>query len=303
MAGATSGKTIHAYSKRAKDKVRKSGDSAKRKAVQLGQEARVFSAVLHFNPTYRRLDGAVHVPEGQSIPDVNGFLAELLSRSRDPQRAPMRHQPVQDRPGGSAALHDEITAETGNIEIDANAEGTVDADADISHNIAADRNSADWIGNPRAGHDDTPTATTDPDDETQRHRGMGNDLAFFGASRDAENQEMPDGAVADGVSGHDTSIRMFDVGSQDVFEMEEAGNKAQTGRSKDISDWQVVDARNANVPTTQVARAGSARTQARTAQRFWRQVALRMRLATRRERLPLLQVAHQDRWRSMSQLI
>ncbi|KAK6222518.1 patatin-like serine hydrolase [Colletotrichum tabaci] len=197
MAGATSGKTIHAYSKRAKDKVRKSGDSAKRKAVQLGQEARVFSAVLHFNPTYRRLDGAVHVPEGQSIPDVNGFLADLLSRSRDPQRAPMRHQPVQDRPGGSAALHDEITAETGNIEIDANAEGTVDADADISHNIAADRNSADWIGNPRAGHDDTPTATTDPDDETQRHRGMGNDLAFFGASRDAENQEMPDGAVAD----------------------------------------------------------------------------------------------------------
>ncbi|KZL79587.1 hypothetical protein CI238_13643, partial [Colletotrichum incanum] len=74
---------------------------------------------------------------------------------------------------------------------------------------------------------------------------------------------MADGAVVDGVGEHDTSIRMFDVGRQDVFEMEEAGNRMQTGRSKDVSHWQVVMANTAKAPTAQVARAGSAGNQAR----------------------------------------
>ncbi|GKT51726.1 uncharacterized protein ColSpa_11907 [Colletotrichum spaethianum] len=281
MAGASSEKTIYTYDKRAKDKVRKSGDSAKRKAVQLGEEARVFSAVVHFNPTHGRLDGAIHVPEGQSIPDVNGFLAELLnglhstSRRRDPQRAQMRHQPAQATQGG------------GGVEIDA---------ADVSYYIAADRNSAASAGYPKAGHGGTLTATRDSDNETQRNRDMGgNDWAVRGASRAFENHEMPDGAVADGVGGHDTSIRMFDVGRRDVFEMEEAGNKVQTGRSKNVSHWQVVMAKHAEAPTAQVARTGSAGNQARIVQRFLRQVSLRMRLATRQERLPLHRIAHQAR--------
>ncbi|KZL84647.1 patatin-like serine hydrolase [Colletotrichum incanum] len=280
MAGASSEKTIYTYDKRAKDKVRKSGDSAKGKAVQLGEVARVFSTVVYFNPTHGRLDGAIHVPEGQSIPDVNGFLAELLnglhstSRRRDPQRARMRHQPAQATQGG------------GGVEIDA---------ADVSHYIAADRNSAASAGYPKAGHGGTLTATRDSDNETQRNRGMGNDWAVRGASRAFEHHEMADGAVADGVGGHDTSIRMFDVGRQDVFEMEEAGNKVQTGRSKNVSHWQVVMAKNAEAPTAQVARAGSAGNQARIVQRFLRQVSLRMRLATRQERLPLHRIAHQAR--------
>ncbi|WQF77094.1 hypothetical protein CDEST_02108 [Colletotrichum destructivum] len=285
MAGASSETTIYTYDKRAKDKVRKSGDSAKRKAVQLGEGARVFSAVVHFNPTHERLDGAIHVPEGQSIPDVNGFLAELLnglhstSRTRDPQRAQMQDQPAQATQGG------------GGVEIDA---------ADVSHYIAADRNSATSAGYPNAGHGGTLTATRDCDDETQRNGGVGNDWAVRGASRAFENHEMPDGAVADGVGGHDTSIRMFDVGRQDVFGMEEAGNKMQTGRSKNLSHWQTVMAKNAKAPTAQVTRAGSAENQARIVQRFLRQVSLRMRLATRQERLPLHRIAHQAKWRSRS---
>ncbi|GKT61195.1 patatin-like serine hydrolase [Colletotrichum tofieldiae] len=186
MAGASSEKTTCLYDKRAKDKVRKSGGSAKRKAVQLGEEARVFSAVVHFNPTYGRLDGAIHVPEGQHIPDVNGFLAELLnglhskSRRRDPQRAQMRHQPAQDTQGG------------GSMEIDA---------ADVSRYVAADSNSVASAGNPKAGHGGTLTVTKDSDNEMQRNRGMGSDSAVRGASRAVGSHEMPDGAVADG-AGH-----------------------------------------------------------------------------------------------------
>ncbi|KZL83359.1 hypothetical protein CI238_13604 [Colletotrichum incanum] len=103
---------------------------------------------------------------------------------------------------------------------------------------------------------------------------------------------MADSAVANSVGGHDTSIRMFNVGRQDVFEIEEAGNKVQTGRSKNVSHWQVVMAKNAEAPTAQVARAGSAGNQARIVQRFLRQVSLRMRLATRQERLPLHRIAY-----------
>lgn len=68
---------VYEHDKRAKEKVRKCGGSAKRKTLKLGQEARVFTATIHFNPTYGQLDGAVHVPEGQSIPDINQFVSQL----------------------------------------------------------------------------------------------------------------------------------------------------------------------------------------------------------------------------------
>ncbi|KDN60302.1 hypothetical protein CSUB01_12560 [Colletotrichum sublineola] len=75
MAPVTSHEVVFTYDKKAKEKVRKCGGSAKRKAVQLGLGARVFSAVVHFNPTYGKLDGAVYVPQGQSIPNVNQFVS------------------------------------------------------------------------------------------------------------------------------------------------------------------------------------------------------------------------------------
>ncbi|KAK1658075.1 hypothetical protein BDP55DRAFT_683744 [Colletotrichum godetiae] len=67
----------HNQDTKAKAKVRKSGRSAISKTLKLGREARVFTATIHYNPTYRQLDGAIHVPEGQSIPDVNQFLLDL----------------------------------------------------------------------------------------------------------------------------------------------------------------------------------------------------------------------------------
>ncbi|KAL0929508.1 uncharacterized protein CTRU02_215407 [Colletotrichum truncatum] len=155
MAIASPKRMLYKHDKRAKDKVRKSGGSAMRKAIQLGEEARVFSAVVHFNPTYGRLDGAVYVPEGESIPDVNAFLLELLnglhgnSRSRDPQqRAKTRHQDPQGRQDGSATPHDEIIVGIGSTEIaaaQAESSKEADADADVSNNIPVDSNSADCV--------------------------------------------------------------------------------------------------------------------------------------------------------------
>lgn len=75
MAPMVPGEVVFTHDKKAKEKVRKCGTSAKRKALQLGKGARVFSAVIHFNPTYGQLDGAVHIPEGQSMPDVNEFVS------------------------------------------------------------------------------------------------------------------------------------------------------------------------------------------------------------------------------------
>ncbi|KDN62693.1 hypothetical protein CSUB01_10074 [Colletotrichum sublineola] len=53
------------------------GGSAKRQTIQLGQEANVFSAVIYYNLISRHLDGVVHVPRGQSIPDVNQFNIQM----------------------------------------------------------------------------------------------------------------------------------------------------------------------------------------------------------------------------------
>ncbi|KAH0419499.1 hypothetical protein CcaCcLH18_14368 [Colletotrichum camelliae] len=83
MAPVASRDAVFTYDKKAKEKVRKRGSSAKLKAVQTGKGAGVFSAVIYFNPTYGQLDGAVHVPEGQSMPDVNQFLAELANGTHE----------------------------------------------------------------------------------------------------------------------------------------------------------------------------------------------------------------------------
>ncbi|KDN60879.1 hypothetical protein CSUB01_12459 [Colletotrichum sublineola] len=271
--GSESGSRSHTYGKRAKDKVRKSGSSAKRKAIQLGKEAGVFSAVVYFNPTYGCLEGAVHVPDGQVIPDVNRFLEELrnsvqsIVQTYSPQQAPTRH----------GLLHGETAAETGGTDIDANAEEKMDADTDPYHSIAVNCSGADWTDNPKANHDGTLAAARDSGNETQHSRGMGIDY-----------YETPDGAVDDGVSGHDTSICMFDVGGQDVFEMEGAGNQVHAGPSQDVSDCP-------GAQNTRAVRGGSARSQARVVQRFLRQVSLRMRLAARQDGLLLHQIAHRDR--------
>ena len=42
--------------------------SLQRKAVELGQKANVFAAVVYWNPTHQQFDAAVHIPRGQTLP-------------------------------------------------------------------------------------------------------------------------------------------------------------------------------------------------------------------------------------------
>ncbi|KAK0373222.1 C2H2 finger domain-containing protein [Colletotrichum limetticola] len=128
---------VYEHDKRAKEKVRKCGGSAMRKTLKLGQEARVFTATIHFNPTYGQLDGAVHVPEGQSIPDINQFLLDLyhgrqhIDRRRRSRltRSTARHLRRESTP-----VLDEITVEMSDSEsqelpTDAGKEGASREDA------------------------------------------------------------------------------------------------------------------------------------------------------------------------------
>jgi len=66
------------HDRRKKEKVRKCGSSAKGKAVKLGRDGNVFSVHIHYNPTHHILDGAIHLPVGQSLPDLNKFVSSPL---------------------------------------------------------------------------------------------------------------------------------------------------------------------------------------------------------------------------------
>ncbi|KAK2051411.1 hypothetical protein LY76DRAFT_640144, partial [Colletotrichum caudatum] len=105
MAAFPSHSVEYEHDKKDKEKVRKRGNSAKNKTVKLGREARVFSATVHYNPTYGQLDGAIYVPEGQSIPDVNKFPIDRRRRSRL-TRSTARHLRRESTP-----TLDEITVE------------------------------------------------------------------------------------------------------------------------------------------------------------------------------------------------
>ncbi|KZL70485.1 C2H2 finger domain-containing protein [Colletotrichum tofieldiae] len=134
---------LYEHGKKAKDKVRKCGGSVIRKTLKLGQEAGVFTATIHYNPTYGQLDGAVHVPEGQSIPDVKQLLLDLyhgrqhIDRRRRSRatRPTARHQRRESTP-----ILDEITVETSDSEnqklptvaVDGGDTGDTDADPQLA---------------------------------------------------------------------------------------------------------------------------------------------------------------------------
>ncbi|WQF90376.1 hypothetical protein CDEST_15390 [Colletotrichum destructivum] len=100
------------------------GGSAKRQAIQLGQEANVFSAVIYYNLISKQMDGAVHVPRGQSIPNVNQLLRKL---SNDMQlRVPHRHdRAAQSGRWTRTPAQNEISVKT--IDKVDRSEGTTDA--------------------------------------------------------------------------------------------------------------------------------------------------------------------------------
>ncbi|KAH9225167.1 hypothetical protein K456DRAFT_1421164 [Colletotrichum gloeosporioides 23] len=160
------GKQVHNYAKSAKDKVRKSGTSAERKIFQLGEKSQVFSTVVYFNPTYERLEGAVYVPEGQYVPDVNGFLIELLKDSCDkgpghgPRRAQTYRQLSQNAQTSRATVRVESDMGAASTEVGAAAEERAHANtvASQSHGDNVGINGAGCAGEATIGHDGTPHA-------------------------------------------------------------------------------------------------------------------------------------------------
>lgn len=64
--------------KRKKELARKRTTSAVSKAIQTGRLANIFSAYIFWNPTYRELQGGVHIPEGMDLPDLNKFVRLLF---------------------------------------------------------------------------------------------------------------------------------------------------------------------------------------------------------------------------------
>ncbi|KAK2005685.1 hypothetical protein LZ32DRAFT_623531 [Colletotrichum eremochloae] len=101
-----------------------SAGNAKRQAIQLGREANVFSAVIYYNPISKRLDAAVHVPRGQSIPDVNQLLLEH-SNGRQPCFPHYHRRRAQRGRRTSTPGQNEIPVET--INKAGRREGTADA--------------------------------------------------------------------------------------------------------------------------------------------------------------------------------
>ncbi|KAE9567986.1 hypothetical protein CGMCC3_g15833 [Colletotrichum fructicola] len=239
---------VSAEEKKAKDKVRKSGRSAEGKIIQLGETSQVFSTVVYFNPTHDRLEGAVYVPGGQYMPDVNGF----------------------------------------------------------AHDNSVGINGAGCAGEGAIGHIGTPYTARRGERRTEDWPQVDWRMADDSALRNAEEciikQEMPDGAVADGIHRADTLVGMF--GAHGVSEAVESGRRVANGRSGDVSGWETVNAQDTRAPAAPAARAahaGLSRTQAARVQRFLQQVSLHMRLMPRQERLLPYQAAHQDRWRGSSQ--
>lgn len=78
-----------ANDKSKKDKIRKSGRSLQEKTMKLGRVCDVFSALVYWNPTHRRMERVMHLPRGQTMPDVNRLVCVLPD---GPPIAP--HRPV-----------------------------------------------------------------------------------------------------------------------------------------------------------------------------------------------------------------
>ncbi|KAJ0359366.1 hypothetical protein COL26b_014372 [Colletotrichum chrysophilum] len=242
MAPVVPDEAVFTYDKKAKEKVRKCGTSAKRKAVQLGKAARVFSAVIHFNPTYGQLDGAVYIPEGQSMPDVNQFLEKVVNGTHElvgQRRGTRRRRKTTD------AEPSQILMETGNtrmVEVAssmkeepdfvvtevAGTNGVTNEDADAPHEIEADEHCVAIFGNTASDcqRDEAPSGK-DPISLAD-HR-LPTETAQFGQDVcGTEDYVMggTDTASAINQSEEDSFVGLLEFGLHDLLEMEGDGNCA-----------------------------------------------------------------------------
>ena len=66
-----------AHSKGQKAKIRKSGQSLQDKTTKLGEDCGIFTAPVYWNPTHQRMEVVMHLPRGQTLPDVNRLVCVL----------------------------------------------------------------------------------------------------------------------------------------------------------------------------------------------------------------------------------
>ncbi|KAL0929492.1 uncharacterized protein CTRU02_215658 [Colletotrichum truncatum] len=247
MAPVTSGGEVaFVYDKKAKEKVRKCGGSAKRKAVQLGKGARVFSAVIHFNPTYGKLDGAVYVPQGESIPDVNQFLAELANgmpriggQRRATRRATRRRRGETITPESSHATMETSDNKFGELagsvtrEDDASAAEAANANDDVKeiaheepdapHDVEAiDSYVADFGGLALDAQKDDAGLDEDPMNPAQHE--LSTETCLFSQNLNEMTAEftISDANVAGETNAAEevSFMRLLEVGMHDMFDMD-----------------------------------------------------------------------------------
>ncbi|KAH7114669.1 hypothetical protein EDB81DRAFT_823099 [Dactylonectria macrodidyma] len=77
------------HTQKEKTKVRKSGQSGLRKVKQLGQKAKILTALFFFDPIAGDFSVGGHIPDGETIPDFNLLFQNYL---REPQAHPRRQR-------------------------------------------------------------------------------------------------------------------------------------------------------------------------------------------------------------------
>ncbi|KAK4071567.1 hypothetical protein Purlil1_13367 [Purpureocillium lilacinum] len=77
-------KQIRRHSLQQKAKARRSGPKALQKAKNLGALANITTFMGYWDPTHLRFRIAVHVPEGETPPDVNSLIENALAESDSP---------------------------------------------------------------------------------------------------------------------------------------------------------------------------------------------------------------------------
>ncbi|WQF90552.1 hypothetical protein CDEST_15566 [Colletotrichum destructivum] len=246
MAPVASDEIVFIHDKKAKEKVRKCGGSAKRKAVQLGKGARVFSAVVHFNPTYGELDGAVYVPQGQSIPDVNQFVTGgTHQRHARNWRSTSGHTPStgEDYPEPSQTTVEASDNKVGELTDSATGAGDASAaedaegneitnegtnevtngDSDAPHEVEAiDNGVADDCGIGLDDQQDEARWDQDPTNPAQQKESKETALFNEGLNDKVEDFVMVDtDTTAETKADEEASfIALLEVGMHDLFEVE-----------------------------------------------------------------------------------
>ncbi|KAK8038374.1 hypothetical protein PG994_015141 [Apiospora phragmitis] len=89
------------YTRDEKEMARKRTNSGMSKMLQTGVKCNIFAAYVFWNPTYDKLDGIMHLPQGMQVPDVNSLLRDLNQHGGIRQKPQRRSTPRKGRPPGS----------------------------------------------------------------------------------------------------------------------------------------------------------------------------------------------------------